>query len=296
MLQERLDAARTLLEEHNAKVEGEEGKVGIDDFFKNLASMGGTSESALADATWEDLQDCGLPRILARSVSRVFRGPEEKVNEPQKVVVDVTGDPEKHAATLTAVQLVEHFDPENHTNPYGTKLKKDTEGRRCLAFNKDGSLNREISKQLVDEIVNLQYPERSEVTIEGIPSPTYRVGERPDRFASENPADPGTPLRPDGVSDAGCEWEKLPLNIRQLVYLAVRNGDADDDEMDLYEKVEGKSFEQVAKRFRKAAVEFGEREKLGTLPQLKIRLGGRGGVGGGGKNDPFKTGQGHRVW
>jgi len=302
-LQNRLDAAREVLTQHNSSIEGEEGKVDIDGFFANLAKMGGTSEAALSDATWEDLQDCGIPRILARSVSRCFRGAEEeKKQEPQKIVLDVSNDPEKHAASLTAVKLVDHFDPENHTNPYGKKLKDDTEGRRCLAFNKDGTLNVEITRGLVDEIVNLQYPEREEVTIEGIPSPTYRVGERPDRFASENPANPGTPLRPDGTSDAGCEWtvkdKEIPFNIRQLVYIAVEStGEADEDEMDIFDKVSGKTFAQVAKRYRKAAVEFGEREKLGTLPQLKIRLGGRGdhgGGGGGGKQDPFA--RGHRVW
>ena len=171
-LQNRLDAAREILEQHNSLIEGEEGKVDIDNFFKKLSTMGGTSEAALANATWEDLQDCDLPRILARSVSKVFRGAEEeKKDAPQKIVLDVSNDPEKHAASLTAAKLVEHFDPENHTNPYGKKLKDDTEGRRCLAFNKDGTLNVEISKGLVDEIVNLQYPERAEVTIDGIPSP-----------------------------------------------------------------------------------------------------------------------------
>lgn len=290
-LQSKLDAARKALEGTT---------VNVDEFLRKLAEFFGyqsadqISVEDLEAATWEDLQECGLPRGKARLIStNIFRG-EDKTSKEQVIKVDISNDPEKHAATLTGPQLVDYYDPDNHTNPYGERLKKITEGRRCLVFNKDGSLNREITKQLVDELLN-QYPEREEVAVAGLPTRVLSVGERPDRYADENPCQPGKPLRPDGVSDNGCEWGKVPVEIRQLVYLAVKRGDVNaDDEADVYEKVEGKTFADVVKRpwFRKAAVEFQEREKLNTLPQLKLRL-GRGNAAGR-PNNPFTTG--HRVF
>jgi len=287
---EKLDAARQALEGTS---------VNVDEFLKKFAKLCGVEnhpeaicDDDLCAARFEDIEKCGVPLIRARRIARIFRGEDDSKAAPTPIKIDISNDPEKHAATLTAVQLVDHFDPDNHISPYGLKLKEATNDRRCLVYNKDGSLNPELSKQLVDEIVNLEYPERDTVTVDGVPSQVYRVGERPDRFASENPAEPGTPLRPDGVSDAGCNWASLPLNVQQLVYLAVRTGEEDDKEIDIFDRVQGKDFAQVAKRYPKASVKFQEQDSLGTLPQLKIRLGGK--KMGGGTNDPFKTG--HRVW
>lgn len=289
--QSKLDAARKALEGTS---------VNVDEFLRKLAEFFGYQSSDqisvedLEAATWEDLQECGLPRGKARLIAtNIFRGEEKPSKEQQVIKIDVSNDPEKHAVTLTGPQLVDFYDPDNYTNPYGKRLKEITEGRKCLVFNKDGSLNRDITKQLVDELLN-QYPEREEVAVDGLPSRVYKIGERPDRYASENPCAPGKPLRPDGVSDVGCDWGKVPLEVRQLVYLAVKRGDLHADEADVFEKVEGKTFADVAKRpwFRQAAVEFQEREKLNTLPQLKIRLGSGGIVGR--PNNPFTTG--HRVF
>jgi len=271
-------------------------KVDYDQFLKKLATLcdlerpEDLTDEHLRDARFEEIEDCGTARITARRIARIFRGDEE-TTKAQKVVIDVSSDPQKHAATLSPVQLVKHYDADNHTNPYGQRLKEVTENRRCIAFNKDGSLNVDMSKTLIDEIVNLQYPERDSVVVDGIPSPIFKVGQRPDRFADENPADPGKPLRPDGRSDCGCDWGLIDLTIRQLVHLAVTIGETNDEELDIYDRIEGKTFAQIAQRYRKASVLFQEKEELGTLPQLKIRLGKDGHVR---KNNPFEGG--NRVW
>jgi hypothetical protein len=99
---------------------------------------------------------------------------------------------------------------------------------------------------------------------------------------SENPAKPGTPLSP--LHD--INWSTIALEVQQLVYLAVKEtGEASgSEELDLFEKVEGKNFNLVAKRYPKAAGRFQVRKAANTLPQLKIR------ISNGGKqktNDPF---------
>jgi hypothetical protein len=283
----KLDSARTALEGTT---------VNVDEFLKKLAAFYGYEDPAkltseeLESATWEDLEECGLPKGKARQIAKIFRGSEKK--EETVVKVDISNDPEKHAATLTPVQLVDHYDPDNHTNPYGSRLKEVTEDLKCLAFNEDGSFNREISKQLVQEIVD-GYPARFEITINGLPLQTYHVGNRPDRIADENPAVPGQLLRPNGVSDVGCNWGEIDLSIRQLVYLAVKEtGETGkDSEMDIFDRIENKDFAQVAQRYRKASVKFQERKKLGTLPMLKLRLGKDGDR----PNNPFGS-KPNRAW
>ena len=296
-LQNKIDSARAALAGT---------KVDADEFLRKFSALCGyesvddLQEDDLQEARWEDIEECGVPKIKARRISRIFRDSAEQLegNLPQKVSIDITSDPDKHAKTLTPVQLVDYYDPDNPTNPYGTKLKQDAGNRRCIVFNHDGSLNVEMTKQMVEEICDLQYPERPNVVVDGVPAPIYQVGYRPDRFADENPVRPGTPLRPDGCSDKGVGWGKLPMDIRQLVYLGTKSGELKDNELDLFEKVESKTFAEVAKRCPNAAVKFKELENLGTLPQLKIRLGGTEGYVTGGMiypkdNNPFT--RGHRV-
>jgi hypothetical protein len=201
MATQKLDSVRTVLDGTN---------VPFEEFLKKFAALCGYDDpTKLTDqdfqaARFEDIEDCGVPRIKARQIARAFRGDEEtKPTAPAKVVIDLASDPEKHAATLSPVQLVEHYDADNHTNPYGKRLKEVTEGRRCIVFNTDGKLNVEITKGLVDEIVNLSYPERDTVTLDDGPAPVYKVGIRPDRYADENPADPGKPLVGPRCSSVG---------------------------------------------------------------------------------------------
>ena len=98
---------RALLQAHNDRLRAEsaanmpEGVAGnskafedsllkIDDFFKKLTGLGGSTEDTLAEATWEDLESCGLPRILARKVATIFRG-EQQVSGPvvpQRVIME----------------------------------------------------------------------------------------------------------------------------------------------------------------------------------------------------------------
>jgi len=280
-MNQKLESVKSILDGTN---------VSFETFLKKFARLCGytdngeenpdkISDADFQAARFEDIEECGVPKIKARQIARIFRDEEEegpKSKGPQKVVIDISGDPKKHAATLSPVQLVEHYDAENWTNPYGKRLKEITEGRKCLVFNTNGSLNVDISKTLVDELVNLSYPERDVVNLDDGPAQVYPVGVKPDRYADENPANPGNPLYQSGESDAGCLWGSLPLPVRQLVHICVRRGDCDLEEGDLFEKVEGKSFAEVCKqpRFRKAAVEFKQMEKLGTLPQLKIVLQG----------------------
>lgn len=290
-LQSKFEVARNVLAK--TKVDLDQFKTKLADFF-GYASPDDLTDEDLESLSYESLKACGIPEGKAPLLARSWRTNEDKP-QPQIVKIDISDDPERHAASLKPVELAEKYDPDNATNPYGRKLKEITEGRKCLVFNKDGSYNVALTKQLVQEIVD-GYPDRQEITVDGIPLPTYPVGDRPDRLADENPFEHRSPLRADGTSDAGCNWGNVTKEVKQLVYIAVEISDpglGGDIEQDVFDKVDGKDFAKIAGRYRKAAVEYHNREKVGTLPQLKVRLGGKTGVPVR-VNNPFTTG--HKAW
>jgi len=262
--------------------------VNWDQFCKKLAEFFGydsiekVGEDDISCMRFEDLEDCGLPRGKARRVAQIFRGQESDTSAPTKVIMDVTSDPEKHAATISPVECVERYNPDDPSNPYGQRIAAATGKRKCIVFDPSGQFHVEMTKLLVQEIID-GYPERESVTVDDVPGLlVYVVGERPDKFVPENPAKPGTPLSrmPD------FDWQTIPKDTQQLLYIAVRETKeaAGDSEHDLWDKIYGKNFNQVAKRYPKAAVAFRSREAANTLPQLKIRIGNGKGQR---PNDPF---------
>lgn len=280
--QSKLDRVREILTGTN---------VDFDSFCQKLAKFFGYDQPAkiqdedLSCLRFEDLEDCGLPRGKARRVAHFFR---QDIEDQPKVVVDISNDPDKLAASLSPVDCVEHYNPDDPTNPFGRRISQATGVKKCLAFGADNKLHVGITKILVQEIIE-GYPERQMVTIDEDYVPTYAVGEKPDKFVPENPVKPGTPLS----SLDGINWNSVPTNIKQLLYIAVRETReinktglplSNAEEYDIFEKVQGKSFSQIARRFPLAAKELRHREAANTLPQLSIRIGS---VVTNKPNDPF---------
>ena len=42
-------------------------------FIEKLVKIGGVSDELIRQCSWEELENCGLPRLLARDVAKVFR-------------------------------------------------------------------------------------------------------------------------------------------------------------------------------------------------------------------------------
>lgn len=78
---DKLWKACRLIKDYNTKLEAMELPSGvkrpklIDDekFIERLATIGGVSDELIRQCTWEELENCGLPRLLARDVAKVFR-------------------------------------------------------------------------------------------------------------------------------------------------------------------------------------------------------------------------------
>ena len=285
-LNSKLAGARAILEAHNSQ---STKPVDVDQFFTNLTEMGGSTEEALAEATWEDLETCGAPRILARKIATLLRGaPEISSQGPTKVIIE-DADPEKRAKAMMPKELIEAYDPKHPKSPISLRLKELAEGKRFVVFNDDGSLNTAASLRLFEELDD--HGELEEYDLgDGNIVPVYLVGDRPDRAAMEHPLFPGKALR-NGRSDCGLDWNVVNLQIAQTLYLAVRETHEIDmdrmSEIDIYEMATASaSLTRINRRCMEAAKMFKELQALGNLPSLRIALNKQGKTEKG-VNNPF---------
>lgn len=266
----KLSGARAILEAHNSK---STNPVDADKFFTNLSEMGGSSEDALSAASWEDLEACGAPRILARQIGKLFRGDQPQEGQGVQKVIIEDRDPEKLAKAMTPAQLIDAYDQKFPKSPVAERLKFFSEGKKCIVFNDDGTVNKEISLRLLNELDDHgEMP--AFVTTSGEVRQVYRVGEKPVQAVQEHPLYPKTALR-NGVSECGCDWNSIDIAIQQTLYLAVtKTGEInmeDYKEWDIFEIAAG-GVAKVNRRYIQAAKLFSELKALGDLPSLRVKV------------------------
>jgi len=88
---DKLWKACRLIKEYNVKLSemvlpaGVKAPKPIDDerFIEKLVKLGGVADELIRQCSWEELENCGLPRLLARDVCKIFRADEV---EPEEVV------------------------------------------------------------------------------------------------------------------------------------------------------------------------------------------------------------------
>jgi len=80
MYAQKIQSALKILENHNSTVP-DRLLIDRDSFLKSLRELGGTTEASLRQCSWEDLEECGLPRLIARQVSQIFRKKGKVNNE-----------------------------------------------------------------------------------------------------------------------------------------------------------------------------------------------------------------------
>lgn len=271
MYSEKLDKVRALIENNSP------GSFAT--FVEKVKSLGGTDDASLAEITAIDLQyePFGLPLLLARKVAKIFQGITND-NSPHEVrqIVVMDDDPEKLAMRLTPAELIEQFDPYEPDSAWGRRLNQISAGYKFLVFSRNGDFLRNPSLKCLEELRE-GYDERLSIVVNGQVIPTYSVGNIPNRYASENPVRPGTKLRPDGFSDDNVEWGRLDIEIRRLICLAASGENPEVDlkkhsEAEIFDRVEGKTFDEIGKMFPKAAIRYQELEGEENLPSLKIKL------------------------
>lgn len=279
----KIQSARKVIEEHNSNADSQ---IDFEEFTKKLREMGGSSEEALLAASWEDLQECGLPKIMARRLTYLFRQDSTNGDSGKSTYIS-----SKKVATLSYKELVERYNPKDIKNSVGKRLKDLSDGKKFVVFHDNGKVNVEETVKLLEDLLN-GLEETDTAFVSCRPFPTYRIGERLDAYAEENPIYPGRALRSGKTCDqTGRSWDGVDVSIRQLLYIAI---DTDElriksvsDAHDVLDKVlsKGCSLDSLRSRYPEASKQFDKAGKIGKLPLLKIKLGETAGSGKG--NNPF---------
>lgn len=269
----KITQVKDLVSTHNSNVD-DSSKVDFEKIMENLRKMGGTSEQALKSVSWEDLQSCGLPVILARTASKIFRQEDGDESGSSSVYVST-----KKASMLTPQELIERYNPKDANNSVGKRLNELSNGKAFIVFNDNGKVIVDSSTKLLEDIMN-GLPEVDTAFVSGRPYPVFRVGDRFEVYADENPLYPGRPLRSGETCDqTGRSWSGVSMDIRQLLYIAVmQTKELEIDKVanasDIMDKVmsQGCTLDSLRSRYPKASKLYDALSKVGKLPILKIKI------------------------
>lgn len=289
--QRKVATAKAIIDEHNSHLDeaDSESHLSWDKILANLKRMGGTTEETLREMAWEDLEDAGVPRILARRIANnVFRKNGDSKDKVKKLTAN-------KVAAMSFTELFENYDPTGERNSaVRDRLQTESGGKRCVVFDPNDETkvlpldSTKVLRQLRDGL-----PEQESTHVNGKLVKLYCIGDTPNEFTSENFLFPGQMLR-DGVCDnTGRKLSEIPFEAQQIVYLAITITNEvliDDveaahrilDALDCDDPVDKAQI-----RYTKAALILQDLKRTGGDPKLLIRKGGDHNR----PNDPFNTGR-----
>lgn len=270
--QDKIDRVRELISDHNSNVE-KENQVDFEKFLSNLKKSGGTTEHTIAECTWEDLEDCGLPKLLAKRVASVFRSSDQEV----KVVSA------KKADKMSLAELVTSFDPEDSSSPVARRLKEISNDQPFVVYKNGRIVDITETLTLLTDL-KAGFPAITEITTaDGDIKKVYKIGQLPSNLVDENPLYPGLPLRRDVCCKTGRSWSSVPISTRQLIrviYNVIYKGRIDIDIANnlIQQAISSNSEKELRLKYRQAAIEFDKLKEQDSLPKLKMTLGQSGGA------------------
>jgi len=197
----------------------------------------------------------------------------------------------KKAFMLTPKELVERYNPKDVKNAVGKRLKEISDGKAFVVFSDSGKVIIDASVSLLEDIMQ-GLPAVETMFVEGRPFPVYRIGDRPDAYAEENPLYPGRALRSEEQCDqTGRSWAGVAMDIRQLLHIAVKTTrelvvKTAADAGDVMDRVMSQdcTLDSLRSRYPQSSKKYDELSKIGSLPRLKIKLGSSSSDG---QNNPF---------
>lgn len=268
----KIDSLVAYLEKHNEGLAGSKAEpLKVEQIVANLAAIGGASDEVLRDSCkYEDLEECGVPRLLARhiveSIFREKKGPE--------------APPLAGALSTTKIKSLPHTDLlaayiPGDDGKITKRLKEISKGLRCIVFTDDGLVDVTTSMGILDAI-KIGHAERKTVQVEGRIREIYAVGQLPDRYVDENPMYPGRPLFPGETCDqTNRSWAGVGLEARQLIYL-IRKSEGKPSSMAdvvmLQELAVAGKIAEISALYPHIALKLDELKKTGQTPTLKVKL------------------------
>jgi hypothetical protein len=294
---ELLDRVRTRLVGHNEKI-GEDAKVDVEATITKITDvLGGTSVESLKLIEASDLvDDCGLPKLLAREIVKILQ--DQGDTQPAEVKRPKAWK-ESEASEATDEQLVAAYDPDKAGSAVAKELRSRAEAHgeeaRFVVFDRDGRVHQKATLELLQELRE-GHPPRDTYALSGSTVEVHRVGEKPAKTFHEHPLYPGVALRGQ-QDDAGRDWiDSIKLETRYILRLAVTStGElritSNDQVTDIYRRSKGdEGLVEARERYPQAAAEYTRRHDLNDLPPLRVSK-ARGGRRGGRSGDPLNLKQ-----
>jgi hypothetical protein len=285
--QHKLSCVISIIENYNKEIDDSEKSYRIDvpEFIRRLKNKIGVTESSVKAASWEDIEKCGIPAVLARECSNVFRDKVKIDVENQSIRnnIKVTNEKEiaekKKVAKMAPVYLLQAYQP-GVSDEISKRLKCLSQGRKFIAL---GERTIHVTRSLhnLQEIIKIsENPEGEGV----VPPTTYNEGGRIKKLYSideltnglmESPLFPGSPLNDVEYDEKiGRSWKGVSLEARQVIYLAVtRSKEIDNKNFpnnhEIYEVAQNGGIHVLRSIFPKAYALFLKLKDVDDLPELK---------------------------
>ena len=151
-------------------------------------------------------------------------------------------------------------------------LRKRTHGRPCIVFNRDGSVNVEVSLKLIK--LAKRQATHTNFMVEGKLVSVFRAGEFLAKPLDESPFHPGVALIEGICPQSNTDWNGVSQKIRIMARLHVRNIETaalTKKAMQAINKETRKLNEtEFSDEYQEAALLYQQLEDQGNLPTLKI--------------------------
>lgn len=298
--QSKYESVLALIQEHNQAItNGEDstpGTISPDKFISNLKLFGAITEEDLKKLSYEEILECLAPAMngtqtiapkgLAKKIALAFRSNEQAPDETPAYISA------KRVDKMSPLQLVCHFDPNEIDNAIGKRLTTLSKGQAFIVFSEGHKIDVKSTSDLLAEI-RQGFPAREIMIINGIPKKVYKIGELPNNEVDENPVFAGRPLRPDGTCDqTNRSWAGISDECCKFVRLVCQTGEMKTNVETAHYFLDmilatDEPFKKLIGRFPKIYPAYEESKTQGTLPRLKITLGGTQGTA----NSPFDQGK-----
>ncbi len=281
---QKIQFVRETIEAHNSNVE-DTSKIDFDKVMEGLRNLGATTDATLKGVTWEDLTtDCGIPKAMARTIAHHFRQDGNGSSAGKSAYVS-----DKKAKMMTYKELLERYNPKDSKSSVAKRLNELSDGKPFIVFDKDNRVIVDKSVKLLEDVLDC-LPVVETTHVDNVPTPVYKVGERPDFYLDENPLYPEEVLRSgETCSHTGRSWQGISTQIRQLLYLAVDEGEltieTPSQAIDVIDRAIKSNMKELRGRYPTASLRFDELSQTGELPRLKLKIGDSSVSGR--KNNPF---------
>jgi hypothetical protein len=172
-------------------------------------------------------------------------------------------------ASLSDAELLDRY-TDNSTEVWKV-LRERTHGRPCIVFNKDGSINKEASLELIRAARKQPTPDKYNVG--GQLVRVYRAGDFPAKPLEESPFFRNVALVNGYCPRSNTDWSNVDKTMRILVRLACEVDNLTSTKKDMkqvHKDATKMTVEEFRAEYSEAALLYDEREAKGDFPTLTV--------------------------